>query len=55
MEVTLNKILIVQRLALRIYPHFRSIFISLDWNGLVADETHLGNLIHDGRKFNGNL
>jgi hypothetical protein len=33
----------------------RSIFISLDWSGLVADETHLGNLIHDGRKFNGNL
>jgi Putative DNA-binding domain len=33
----------------------RSIFFSLDWSGLVANETELGELIHYGHKFNGNL
>jgi schlafen family protein len=33
----------------------RSIFFSLDWRGLVADETQLGELIHYGHKFNGTL
>jgi len=33
----------------------RSIFFSLDWSGLIANETQLGELIHYGHKFNGNL
>jgi schlafen family protein len=33
----------------------RSIFFSLDWSDLIADETQLGELIHYGHRFNGNL
>lgn len=33
----------------------RSIFFSLDWSGLVANETQLGKLISDGHRFNGSL
>jgi hypothetical protein len=33
----------------------RSIFFSLDWSGLIANETQLGELIHYGHKFNGNF
>jgi len=33
----------------------RSIFFSLDWNGLIANETQLGELIHYGHRFNGNF
>ena len=33
----------------------RSIFFSLDWRGLIANETQLDELIHYGHKFNGNL
>jgi hypothetical protein len=33
----------------------RSIFFSLDWRGLVADEAQLTKLIQDGYRFNGSL
>ena len=33
----------------------RSIFFSLDWSGLVGNETELGNLIYHGHKFNGSF
>lgn len=33
----------------------RSIFFSLDWSNLIDGQTKLGNLLHDGHRFNGNL